>query len=161
MNLYDITQSYNNLIELLDNDEVSKDVLNDAINSVNEEFEQKAENIAKLIKNFEADVKAFKDEENRIAERRRVTENRIANLKDYLDGAMKASGKTKFKHGTFSFSITKNAPSVDVIDESEIPEKWYVKKDPVLNKKGLLEALKAGTEIKGVKLVQKESLRIR
>lgn len=159
--LYDITQNYNNLLDLLNNAEIPKDMIDNALNEVGEEFELKAENIAKLIKNFESDVKSFKEEENRIADRRKVLENRIKNLKDYLENAMRATGKTSFKRGTFSFAIQKNAPSVDIIDESKIPKKWYIKKDPVLNKKEILETLKNGGKVRGVQLVQTESLRIR
>ena len=60
--LYDITQNYNNLLDLLDNAEIPKDMIDNALNEVGEEFELKAENIAKLIKNFESDVKSFKEE---------------------------------------------------------------------------------------------------
>lgn len=161
MNLYELTQNYNNLIELLENKDIPKEMIDNALDEVSEAFEVKAENIAKLIKNFECDIKSFKEEENRIADRRKTLENRIKNLKEYLDNAMKMSGKTKFKHGTFSFSISKNPPSLDVIDESKISPIWFIQREPILDKRAIIENLKLGVAIDGVRLVQNKSLRIR
>lgn len=161
MNLYELTQNYNNLIELLENKDIPKEMIDNALDEVSEAFEVKAENIAKLIKNFECDIKSFKEEENRISDRRKTLENRVKNLKEYLDNAMKTTGKTKFKHGTFSFSISKNPPSLDVIDESKISPIWFIEREPVLDKRRLLENLKLGVVVDGVRIVQNESLRIR
>lgn len=161
MKLYELTQNYNNLIELLENKDIPREMIDNALDEVSEAFEVKAENIAKLIKNFECDIKSFKQEENRIADRRKTLENRIKNLKEYLDNAMKMSGKTKFKHGTFSFSISKNPPSLDVIDESKISPIWFIQRDPILDKRAIIENLKMGVSIDGVRIVQNESLRIR
>lgn len=161
MNLYELSQNYLNLQVLLENPEVPQDIINNSLNEVGENFETKAENIAKLIKVTESDIKAFKEEENRISDKRKSLENRVKALKEYLDGAMKATGKTKFKHGTFSFNIQKNAPNVDILDEKLIPRKFYVDQAPVLDKKTLLAALKDGEEITGAKLKQTESLRIK
>ncbi|MFQ9546240.1 MAG: siphovirus Gp157 family protein, partial [Clostridium sp.] len=46
-------------------------------------------------------------------------------------------------------------------DEKLIPEEYWIEQAPVLDKKTLLAALKAGEEIPGVSIKQTESLRIR
>ena len=62
---------------------------------------------------------------------------------------MKVTGKTKFKGQLFSFSIQKNPPSVNVIDEKLIPEEYFIPQEPTLDKKRLLTDIKSGAEIPG------------
>lgn len=65
-NLYEITERYNNLLELLDNEEITQDILNSALNEVQDEFNEKALNIVKFIKNLESDFKGLDAEEKRL-----------------------------------------------------------------------------------------------
>lgn len=160
MKLYDLAQSYLNLQELLENPEVPKELILESLGEVDGEIEEKAENIAKLIKTVDLEIKAIKEEETRLSNNRKAMENKSKALKDYLEGAMISTGKTKFKSNLFSFNIQKNAPSVDVIDENLIP-KEFIEFEPIVKKKEILAALKNGEVIGGVKLKQTESLRIR
>lgn len=161
MKLYELTESYLNLQELSEKPEVPQELITSALEQVGEELEVKAENIAKLIKTLEVDITGFKEEEKRLSNRRKSLENRVKNLKEYLDGAMKATGKTKFKGKLFSFNIQPNLPGVEVLDEKLIPKKYFVNQAPVLDKKTILKDSKNGEDIPGVKIIQTESLRIR
>ena len=161
MKLYELTESYLNLQELLENPEVPQDLITSALEQVGEELEVKAENIAKLIKTLEVDIAGFKEEEKRLSDRRKSLENRVKNLKEYLDWAMKATGKTKFKGKLFSFNIQKNAPGVSILDEKLIPKEYLIEQAPVIDKKAILNDLKNGEDIPGVEIKQTESLRIR
>lgn len=161
MKLYELTQNYLNLQELLENEEIPKEMVIDALDNVGEELEAKAENIAKLIKTLEVDITGYKAEETRLALKRKSLENRVKSLKEYLDNAMKVTGKTKFKGQLFSFSIQKNPPSVNVIDEKLIPEEYFIPQEPALDKKRLLSDLKSGIKVEGAEVKQTESLRIK
>ncbi len=161
MKLYELTQNYLNLQVLLDDETVGTDIINKALNEVGGEIEEKAENIAILIKNLESDVEGFKKEEERLAAKRSSAENKIKGLKTYLDTTMRSTGKEKFKTKLFSFNIQKNAPSVEVADEKVIPKEYFIEQDPKLDRKALLAALKDGKEIQGVTIKQTKSLRIR
>ncbi|MFR5747044.1 MAG: siphovirus Gp157 family protein, partial [Romboutsia timonensis] len=77
MKLYELTQNYLNLQELLENPEIPAEMIETALNEVGGQIEDKAENIAKLIKTLEADVSGFKAEEKRLADRRKSLENRV------------------------------------------------------------------------------------
>lgn len=161
MKLYELTENYLNLQELLENPEVPQELITSALEQVGEELEVKAENIAKLIKTLEVDIAGFKEEEKRLSDRRKSLENRVEKLKEYLDTSMKLTGKTKFKGRVFSFSIQPNPLGVDVLDEKVIPQKYFIEKAPVLDKRTILKDLKNGEDIPGVKIKQTESLRIR
>ena len=158
--LYELTQNYNNLLELADNPDVPTEMLKESLNSIDDEIDTKAENIAKVIKSIESDVAGLKGEEKRLADRRKGLENRIDNLKKYIESSMRAVGKEKIRGKVFTLGIQRNAPSVDVIDEDVIPEQYFKTKKE-LSKKDVLVALKKGEEVPGAAIKQTESLRIR
>ena len=161
MKLYELTQNYMNLQDLLENPEIPQEMVIEALNNVGDELEDKAENIAKLIKTLDVEVAGFKEEEKRLAERRKSLENNIKGLKQYLENAMKVTGKVKFKGKLFSFNIQKNVPSLNIESTENIPKEFFIEQEPVLDKKAVLSALKEGKEIEGVSIKQTESLRIR
>lgn len=158
--LYELTQNYNNLLELVDNPDVPTEMLEESLNSIDDEIDTKAENIAKVIKSIESDVAGLKGEEKRLADRRKSLEGRIDNLKEYVEGSMRAVGKEKIRGKAFTLGIQRNAPSVDIIDEDVIPEQYFITKKE-LSKKDILVALKKGEEVPGAAVKQTESLRIR
>ncbi len=134
--------------------------LNAALENIDDEIETKADNIAKVLRDFDGDIEALKSEEERLANKRKAIENRQKHLKEYLQNAMLVLDKRKFKTDLFSFNIQKNAPSLKILDESKIPEDYY-KIEKKLNKNDLKEAVKNGLFEDAAELVQTESLRIR
>lgn len=134
--------------------------LNSALENIDDEIETKADNIAKILRDFDGDIEALKSEEERLAKKRKAIENRQKHLKEYLQNAMLVLDKRKFKTDLFSFNIQKNAPSLKILDESKIPEDYY-KIERELNKNDLKEAVKNGLFEDAAELVQTESLRIR
>ena len=160
MKLYELTQNYINLQDLLEDETISQDLIEKAMKEVSEDIEEKAENYAVIMKNLESEAEALEREEKRLAARKSSLRNRNKILKDNLENSMKATGKTKFKTRLFSFNIAKNPPSLDIADEELIPDKYIVYTKSTA-KKTMIDDLKQGVIIKGVKLKQTESLRIR
>lgn len=153
MKLYELTESYVKLMDLEGDFESALGVIDD-------EIEVKADNIAKVIKELEGDSLKFKEEIDRLSSIRKSTENRISDLKSYLEFNMKRVNKTKFKTDLFSFNIQKNRGSVKVLDENKVPEKYLVHKTSV-DKTKIYQDLKDGIDVEGVVLQESESLRIR
>lgn len=158
--LYEIPQVYNNILELIEDEAVEPEEVEASLAQLTDNFDEKAENIVKILKSIEASATALKEEEDRLKERRRILENRTNSLKRYLEVNMHQMNRKKFKTNMFSFNIQKNAPSLRVLTEDFIPEEYY-KVERKLQKRPLLDAIKNGQEVKGVQLVQSESLRIR
>lgn len=159
MKLYELNQQYNQLLEMAD--DLDPQVLKDTLESIKGSIEDKAENTAKLIRSWEAEVKAIKEEEKRLAERRKSLEKRVDNTKAYLFEQMEIAGMEKVKRPTVSVSIANNPPSVQVIDPEKIPSLFMIDQDPVIDKKALLTALKNGAEIDGCAIKQGKGLRIK
>lgn len=156
MQLYELTEIYLNLKDM----DIEEGDLNAALENIDDEIETKADNIAKVLRDFDGDIEALKSEEERLAKKRKAIENRQKQLKEYLQNAMLVLDKRKFKTDLFSFNIQKNAPSLKILDESKIPEDYY-KIEKKLNKNDLKEAVKNGLFEDAAELVQTESLRIR
>jgi replicative superfamily II helicase len=159
MKLYEYTQDYLNLLEM--SEELDEDVLIDTLESITESVEEKAENIAKIIRTFEAEGKILKAEEERLAAKRKTMENKISYLKKYLFDQLEMMGIKRIKRPLFTISIQANPPSVDVIDSEAIPIHLWNQPEPVLDKKRILSLLKAGDEIPGVAMRTSKGLRIR
>jgi predicted nuclease with TOPRIM domain len=159
MKLYELAQNYAHLMELAE--EMESDALVDTLESLQDEIEEKAENIAKFIKNLEADAKIIKEEEQRLAERRRSIENKVTRLKEYLQEQLEVAGLQKVKRPTITVAIQNNPPSVEIADEKLIPSEFMIPQAPKIDKKAILERLKNGEEISGCVLKQTKGVRIR
>lgn len=155
MKLYEIVDAYQNLSDL----ELTEDIKK-ALDVIKDEFDVKAENIVKVLKNMEADEKALRDEEIRLADKRRAISTKKENLKEYLFSSMRAIGKPKVKAGIFNINIQKNPQSIKIIDENIIPEKYKIA-SYCIDKKQLKEDIEQGLKIKGAELIQTEGIRIR
>lgn len=156
MNLYELTEAYQNLLDL----DLEEEELQGHLKNIDDEIEIKAENIAKVLRSLDAEAEAYKKEIERFTLKKQGAENRAKRLKTYLQEAMEAVDKKKFKTDLFSFNIQKNAPSLKILDESKIPEDFY-KIERKLNKVEFKKAVKEGLYEEAAELVQSESLRIR
>lgn len=158
MNLYTLSTNYQQILSLIED---GAEGLDDTLESLEDAIEDKLENIGKVIKTIDAEAAGLKAEETRLADRRKSLEANTKRLKQYAEQSMLDAGIKKSKGQLFTFSIQKNPPSVDIVDESLIPEIFFDQPKPVLNKKLLLGELKNGFEYEGVQLKQGESLRIK
>lgn len=164
MTLYDLTAEYQALLQMAEDPDTDPEVLTDTMEALEGEIEEKADGYAIVMKELEATEQKIKTEVDRLNARRLSISNNIRCMKLRLQTSMIETGKTKFKTDLFSFGIQKNPPAV-VIDEQyieNIPEKYLVQQDPVIDKKKIKEDLKAGVDLEGIAhLAQTESLRIR
>ncbi len=162
--LYELTEDYMNLLELAEDPDVDEQAFKDTLDGIEGALEDKADNYARIMRQLEADAAACDAESKRLRNKKQTIENNIKRMKQALQYAMQATGKTKFKTQLFSFGIQKNPASV-VMDETyieNIPERFLVRKDPEINRKAIKEAINNGEDIGGIAhLESTESLRIR
>jgi len=163
-NIYEIKNEFNTLWSILEDELVDDEALVGAWETATEDLAEKLENCCKYIKNEEAVIAGLKEEEERLNARRKAKENAIKRLKQLMQDAMTAAGEKKLPCGTFTVSIQNNAPSV-VMDEQyveNVPAEYLRLREPEVDKKKILEALKDGKNLDGLAhLQQTASLRIR
>lgn len=159
--LYELKEKYKLVADMMNDIDVDEQTILDTLESIGDEIEEKADNYAKIIQSSKGMVTALESEIKRLTERKTAVSNKIDRLKKFLEESMIETGKTKFKTNLFSFGIQKNPPSVQITEGTVLPDKYYIPQEPKTDKKSLIADIKAGAEIKGVKLIQTESLRIR
>lgn len=161
MKLYELTGAFNDIFNLLESDEeVDLQTLEDTLQSIEGAIEQKAGGIARIILSLQKTAEAFGSEAQRLAEKKRTTENKVKWLKDYLIAAMTATAKEKILTDVGTVSRRKSPASIKVLDPFEVPASYWYTPPPELDKKSILEDLKRGASIPGVELHQGYHIRI-
>ena len=141
----------------------------DTLTGIEEEFDVKAENIAAYIKSLKAEADALKAEEITLNRRRKVKENQIYRLKDYLLHSMRTINRTKIDTPKAKLSIRNNAESGQFDDENEFSTRCELAgaddflryKKPEIDKTEVKAALKRGERIEGARLIRTQSLIIK
>lgn len=135
----------------------------DTLAGIEAELEVKADAYAVILTNLDNDVEKIDKEIERLTKMKKTLKSRSDFLKRNLTNTMLLMDKKKFKTDIHSYSISKNAPSLNILDEAKIPEKYMVAQEPKLDRKALLSDVKANPEeFNGIaETKQTESLRIR
>lgn len=160
MNLFELTENYVKFFTMLEEADEITEELEEMANNLNIAIEEKSDNYVKMIKNLDADVEAFKNQEKIFNKKRKTAENKIAWLKKNLQASMEQTGRKRVETELFTISIQKNTPALDITSEDNIGDEYY-KVERTLNKRDLLNDIKEGLIIDGVGIKQTESLRIR
>lgn len=165
--IYELTQEFETLWSLMEDGLLDDEALAGAFDVATEDLAAKLEGYCKFIKNLESDIAGLKEEEKRLATRRKTMENTVERSKFAMQKAMQMAGEKKIPAGSFTCSIQDNPPKV-VLDEQyleNIPEKFLVPQEPQINKKLMLEMLKENfetPELQGIAhLERSSSIRIR
>ena len=165
--IYELNAEFSTLWQLMEDGTLEDEALIGAFECAKEDLADKLEGYCKFIKNLESDIAGLKEEEKRLATRRKTMENTVERSKLAMQKAMTIAGEKKIPAGSFTCSIQANPPKV-VIDEQyleNIPEKYLIPQEPTINKKLMLEDLKENfntPELEGIAHLESgESLRIR
>ena len=92
MTLYELTDQYRWLQTMVEDPELDEEVLADALNDINGDYNEKIDGYCRIVKNLEADAEALKKEAKRLSERQKSIESRVAWLKARMYESMKAVG---------------------------------------------------------------------
>lgn len=140
-------------------DEETGEILNaEALDELQMERDAKIEGVGLWIKNLEAEAAAVKAEKDNMADRQKRLEKKAESLKRYLAYALDGQ---KFSTPKIALSW-RRSESVVITDEALLPENCLnvtIVKKP--DKKVIKDALKAGKEIMGAELVEKQNLQIK
>ena len=164
MKLYEIKDLYVRFYDMVDAGEIDDEAIADTLESIDGEFEDKADNIACLIKTFLAEADAIKNEEKTLRERRERKEKQAESLKSYLSTTMLFLGKAKVETARNVLSFRKST-SLQILDEETFMEKYpelvKVMIGKSVSKKEVTDFIKAGQEFDGAQLTEKQNLQIK
>lgn len=161
MKLYELTENYNQLLSYLEDEEVEDSIVEDTLKSIEEPLQEKTENIIKLIRHLEGNELVLKKEIDRLAKKRQSNKRNIDSLKNYLTDSLDTLQDPRVKTPLFSVWVQNNPPSVEIIREEEVPAAYFEEQAPKLDRRKLLDDLRAGEEVTGAVLTQSRGVRFR
>ena len=158
MNLYEMTVAANELYTLLTSGEIDEQTFADTLQAMG--TEEKLESYCKVIRQLEADAEMLKVEKERIEKKKKTVDNSIDRMKKAVANFMNAKGTKKTTAGTFTVSLS-TSKKVNILDESKVPKKYFIKQDPKLDKNTIRDLLLQGKAVKGCELQINEGVRIK
>lgn len=121
LSLYQITSAFPVLMEQDEMNEEEKKKVEEELTTL---LHQKSQSIIGYTKNIELTINAMKDEEKRIADNRKVLENRLLRFKEYVKECMEKAEFKKIETSLGTIAIAKSPISVEIINEDEIPSEF-------------------------------------
>ncbi len=164
LTLYNITNRFTDLMDKAQNGEITEEEYNELGFEIAQELQTKGANVIGYIRNTELLIDAMKAEEKRISDMRKAGEAKLEKFKQYVLENMERLGLDKIPTELGTLSIAKNPMSVEIEDETAVPEEFKtivqtVKIDKTAIKNHFKET---GEVVAGVQIVDdKSSLRIK
>lgn len=158
MKLYEIDNAILDCIDL----ETGEVIDTEKLDALNMERDAKVENVACWIKDLRAENEAIKSEKQKLDSRRKVNDNKIESLMNWLNYALNG---TKFKTGKCAISF-RTSEGVEVTEEGlealmKEHDELLTYKAPEPNKTAIKQALKDGLTVAGVELVRNTNVIIK
>lgn len=164
------------LLQVEENDGEMNEELMTALDGTLVDMSDKADQVLCYAVDLEGDEQKFREEAKRLAMRADILKRSRESLKEYVRRQLEAAGIKKFPTEHFpGLRRQNNPPSVEVPDESAIEDRfvWGVLEKPYgelseadrqvakrkIDKKAILEVLKAGEDVFGASMRQGEHLR--
>lgn len=164
MSLYQLAQDWKALYEQID--DIPEDAFSDTIEAIEGEFDEKADNIACLIKSIDAEADGIKAEVESLKQRESSKRAKSSRLREYLRQQMEIIGKKKIESPRNCISLAK-APAKVIMDDNflswaEEQADYLLKyKAPEPDKAAIKKALENGNQIPYAHLESGVSLRIK
>lgn len=155
MQLYKIANQYQQALATLDDMDLPDEVIADTLEGLKGELQEKGKNVAAFIKNIEADVKAIKEAEQTMRDRRSTLQRRADWLKLLLLNSMQNSEITEISCPWFVIKPKKNPPSVNITNSDVISKKYKTEVISYkIDKKLIAADLKKGAVVNGAEMIQ-------
>lgn len=164
--LYELAAGFNALFDLVLDESMDLQLLEEGLQSIECEIEEKCANGIALIKSLETYAEAYSKEQKRFESQRQMLENRIKRIKEWYRQNLDAMGKARVptKYGVMSVQKNGGKQPLKIDDAALIPDTYLitVPAHKEVNREALYEALSGGTEVPGAHLEARgRSLRIK
>lgn len=131
--LYDIAENIKQLeavLEAMDDGDSTFEAVEQYLNSLVEvDLKDKVENIAKYIKNLEADAEMYKNEKQRLDKLEKSAKKKAEGLEQYLSTMLQSLGydhknKKKIQTTIGAVGFKKNPPQLQIVNIDKVPKEW-------------------------------------
>lgn len=162
--LYQLVAQHRELQAIAEESEIDPQVLLDTLEGLQGDIEAKSRSVAMVVKNLESFADQVDEAAKQMQTRAKRIRERAEGIRTYLKTNMQACGIMKIQCAEFTIALRKNPARADIIDEAAIPDafrEWPEPPPPRINRKAVLDALKAGKLVPGAQLAQDERVDIR
>ena len=126
------------------------EMIADTLDSIEWELEAKVEQILAVCKNESAHADALREESKRLAERARLSENRVARLKEYIARSLETAGKKSITAGLHEVTVREPSRSVEITDSGALPPQFVEYETTIkADKLAIKKLIDAGQEVPG------------
>lgn len=150
MNLFELGQQYQ---ALADREDLDPTVLADTLDSIEDTWNGKANNIARWIESLDADVEWLMKKKRSISDELTYRKNLRANLMTYLTSAIDDRGLKEVHTDDYILRPRNYKQRTVIDDEDKVPAEFkHVNAVVAVDKTAVYKALKNGEEVPGAHL---------
>lgn len=125
--LYSLTTELQNLLDAISEGEIPEEAIADTLEGLQGEIDVKIDSVLDAFKTLKAEAGAIRDEEKRLAERRRRKEAATDRIKEYLAAELEKLGKARHESARHSVSFRRSRKVVITDEDAFI--KWALDND--------------------------------
>ncbi len=162
--LYEIVRNRAEFERLAESGELDPQVIADTLESLDGELNDKAVTIAQFTRNLDATAQAVSEAGKAMLARAERIRKRAESIRAYLLFQLEFAQVSKIESPWFVIQVKRNPPTVVIDDEAAVPPEFIVQPDPPAprpDKAAIKDAIKAGRDVPGARLVQSDRLEIR
>lgn len=161
MTLYEINAEYERALESCIDEETGEILDTEALDQIQDAFEDKVDAICCIIKTYEAEAAAIKAEKMALAKRQASKESRAKWLREYLEKNLNGQSFESARNRISYRKSVKVQISVLEFMNNENADLYLTFKEPEPNKTAIKKAIEAGEELEGVQLVECQNMQIK
>lgn len=162
--LFELAAEYQNAAEQLEESGFDAQTIADTLEGLSGDLEQKAINIAKMIRNLEAEEDAIRKAIDDMVKRANATESRAQGLREYLKIGLQQSGVRKISCPWFVISLRENIPHVIIDAPDMLADRFMIFPDPPAprpDKRAIAAAFRSGETVSGARMERGMRVEIR
>lgn len=152
--MFAMAEEYRRVANILRDGDADDATIADTLEGEQWPLEKKAVAVTYVIRESALMVDNIDAEIARLKALKKRNEAKRDGLMSYVHRCMQVAGLTTLPAGTFTFSVRRNPPSVEVTDENAIPPHLMSVPEPVAptpDKKAIADLLKTGKEVPGAR----------
>ena len=110
---------------------------------------------------MEAESDAIDAEIKRLQGRKKTIKSNIDRMKSFLKIAIEEAGKKEICGELFKFKIRKNPPKLEILNESLVPKEFRIPQPDKIDKRAIMNEIRASGPVDWAEIVREESLQMR
>lgn len=168
--LYEIADDYKTFLAMVEDGLIEDpQVIDDTLESIQQDFDSKVENIACLFKSLGVEADALEAEAKHLQERAAYKRRVCERLKNYVSAQMQGIGQTKLETSRVRLSFRKSE-SVSITNEDALfnsvksygaDDMYSIVESIKWDKKALKQAIKDGAAFDGAEVITTQNLQIK